>query len=361
MFLNIKWFDGDSALIAENGAYGPLGNVVADADGDLFDVHSILDFDSTEIYEAKPGMTRQWAQQLLALGYPGDMVLEWDRHTNLPLHTLSELADWPEPDGLHTFHFVLNNILLRDNRIPPYGMSYEESVEYNILPVPGGQYGDPGPEEDYEYWDDVSFPIPVGAVAAEVRLYYQSTSWEYIQFLWKQNDGSVTFLANEGINMLDAWLNAGGAAEPEKRMSPPYEMASVPAMAVTAPGTNPPGLASGVAGAQMTVTGFDAVSGAISLDYQAACDATGTTVHYGNLADVGSYGWAGADCSLGVAGTGSFIPDPAVGESIFWIVAGHNGDWEGGYGENSEGLQRPANSTAAGSCLKQRSVRNFCE
>ena len=58
MFLNLKWFNGGSTLIEENGAYGPIGNTVNGTN-----VESILDLASTKIYEAKPGMTRQWALQ----------------------------------------------------------------------------------------------------------------------------------------------------------------------------------------------------------------------------------------------------------------------------------------------------------
>jgi hypothetical protein len=53
---------------------------------------------------------------------------------------------------------------------------------------------------------------------------YQPTSWEYIQFLDHANDGSVAFLASEGANILDAWLNAGMATN--TRMAAPHVMAS---------------------------------------------------------------------------------------------------------------------------------------
>jgi hypothetical protein len=361
MFLNIKWFDGGAALIEENGAYGPLGNVVTDNAGTGFDVESILDFDSTKIYEAKPGMTREWAQQLLSLGYPSDMPLEWDRLTNTAGHTLGDLGNWPTAEGLHTFHFALNNIMIHDNRIPPYGMQRDESLEASILPIPASQYGNPSGSDPYEYWDEVPFPIPVGAVSAEVRLYYQTTSWEYIQFLWLQNDGSAVFLANEGVNMMDAWFNAGGTVEPEKSMAPPFEMAQVPAVAVTAPTVNPPGLSSGTSDTNMDVIGYDPGSGAISVTYDSACGSTGQTVHYGNLNNVSTYTWGGADCGLDLSGAGTFIPEPAVGESIFFVMVGNNTDWEGGYGTDTHGVQRPANVTAAGSCLRQQSVRNFCD
>jgi hypothetical protein len=111
----------------------------------------------------------------------------------------------------------------------------------------------------------------------------------------------------------------------------------------------------------MEVTGYDPGSGAISLAFTAACGATGSTVHYGNLANVSTYTWAASDCGLDSSGTGFFVPDPAVGESIFWVVVGNNADWEGGYGTDSHGGQRPPNVTNAAGCLRQQSVRNFCE
>jgi hypothetical protein len=70
----------------------------------------------------------------------------------------------------------------------------------------------------YEHWDEVTLNPPVGAVRGEVDLLYQTTSWEYVQFLDLGNDGSIPFLADEGANMLEAWLNTG--------MSAPYTMAS---------------------------------------------------------------------------------------------------------------------------------------
>jgi hypothetical protein len=48
---------------------------------------------------------------------------------------------------------------------------------------------------------------------------YQPTSWEYIAFLYLANTGQNPFLANEGRNLLDAWLNTG--------MAQPHPMATV--------------------------------------------------------------------------------------------------------------------------------------
>jgi hypothetical protein len=55
-------------------------------------------------------------------------------------------------------------------------------------------------------------------VTGEVELLYQPTSWEYIQFLHLANDGTNAFLADEGVNMLEAWLNTN--------MGEPHTMAS---------------------------------------------------------------------------------------------------------------------------------------
>jgi hypothetical protein len=107
---------------------------------------------------------------------------------------------------------VLNNKVVKDNRIPPWGMDYDESLMRSILPVPATQYGGPGAGGTFNYWDDFALNPPAGAVTADIRLMYQPTSWEYIQFLDHANNGSVTNLAKEGENILDAWLNTDMAA-----------------------------------------------------------------------------------------------------------------------------------------------------
>ena len=48
---------------------------------------------------------------------------------------------------------------------------------------------------------------------------YQPTSWEYIEFLYLANNGSIAFLADEGSNLLDAWVNTG--------MATPYVMENI--------------------------------------------------------------------------------------------------------------------------------------
>ncbi|MHC4281321.1 MAG: hypothetical protein ACYSUJ_14390, partial [Planctomycetota bacterium] len=135
-----------------------------------------------------------------------------------PGPTMGQLAKGELGPQKVSFHFVLNNKLTSDNRIPPYGMSYDECRKRNCLPVPSDQYGNPGVGGTFNYWEEITLHPPVGADSAMIDLLYQSTSWEYIQFLYLANDGSVPFLANEGMTMLEAWLNTG--------MSYPHVMAS---------------------------------------------------------------------------------------------------------------------------------------
>jgi hypothetical protein len=163
-------------------------------------------------------MTKEWADQLLGLGYPAALPLSFNRVTGQVAYTLGDLANQAAGTYHESFHFVLNNRVAKDNRIPPYGMTYDEARQRNTLPVPLAQYGSPGPGGSYNYWDEVKLNPPPGAVSAEITLLYQPTSWEYVQFLWLANNRQNPFLADEGNNLLDAWLKTGQA--------PPYVMAS---------------------------------------------------------------------------------------------------------------------------------------
>jgi len=227
MWLNVKWYDDGALLLREDGAYGPLFDgasnpveVVNPATGQLVQVHSILDLHdpNTKIYAAHYGLTQEWASQLRSLGYPADLVLSYDRLTGAVDYTLDQLATSAPGTTHEAFHFAINNTVIKDNRIPTYGMRYDDAKIRNALPVPADQYGDPGPGGVYQHWDEVALSSPPGAVSGEVDLLYQPTSWEYVQFLDLANDRSNAFLADEGKNMLEAWLNTG--------MAPPYSMAS---------------------------------------------------------------------------------------------------------------------------------------
>jgi hypothetical protein len=239
MWLNVKWYDDNNVLLREDGAYGDL-QLSFDITGDGVDdtVKTIQDLGdvNTKIYEAHYGMTQEWADQLLSLGYPADLPLSFDRITGEADYTLGDLASQATGTSHETFHFVLNNTVVKDNRIPPYGMDYEEARKRNALPVPAGQYGG-GPA--YNYWDEITLDPPAGAAYATVDLLYQPTSWEYVLFLYRANNGQNAFLAQEGVNLLDAWLNTG--------MAEPYVMASAAWGTPPAPSCDTPGVPANLA------------------------------------------------------------------------------------------------------------------
>jgi hypothetical protein len=217
MWLNIKWYSATNQLLREDGQYGPLSVTI---DGVGRQVNTILEPDdpNTKIYEAHYAMTQEWGSLLVALGYPASLPLTYDRVTGAATSTLGDLVAQPAGTYRETFHFVLNNKVAKDDRIPPYGMAYDEARVRNTLPVPANQYGSPGPGGTYNGFDHVDLNPPVGAASATIVLLYQPTSWEYVQFLYLANNRQNAFLANEGAYLLEAWLNTGMAA--------PYTMAS---------------------------------------------------------------------------------------------------------------------------------------
>jgi len=236
MWLNVRWYDAQDALVREDGAYGPLVDdqqnpvqVIDPATEQPVQVQSILDLEdpNTKIYEAHYGMTQEWATQLLTLGKPASLALAYDRTDGSVTHTLGDLGAQAPGTSVETFHFVLNNTVVKDNRIPTWQMQYDEARKRNSLPVPPDQYGDPGPGGAYDHYDEVALHPPANAVRGEIDLLYQPTSWEYIQFLYLANDGSIAFLDDEGENILEAWIHTGMAA--------PHTMAST-TIAVPEPG-----------------------------------------------------------------------------------------------------------------------------
>ena len=225
MWLNIVWRDSGNNLIREDGQYGAMVvNFDVNNDGsinaaDTVDTLLNLEDPNTKTYEVHGAITQEWASKLLAVSPSYATVpVSFDRVSGAETHTVGDIAAQAPGSYRETFHFVLNNKVVKDNRIPPYGMDYDESFKRNILPVPVTQYGSPVSGGIFNYWDDFQLNPPVNAASAEIKLMYQPTSWEYIEFLYLANNGSISFLANEGVNILDAWLNTN--------MASPHIMAS---------------------------------------------------------------------------------------------------------------------------------------
>jgi len=113
------------------------------------------------------------------------------------------------PEG-PSFHFVLNNRVYKDNRIPPRGFTNAGFEAVQAAPV-AAEYA------DGQYWDDTVFRVPPGAVKATVSVYYQTSSKEYIEFLRDENlNDPPGDDPNEGQLLYAQWLMTG--------MSPPVLM-----------------------------------------------------------------------------------------------------------------------------------------
>ncbi len=100
-----------------------------------------------------------------------------------------------------SFHLVLNNQVLKDNRIPPRGFTNAAFTAFGGEPV-GASYA------DGQHWDDVVYPVGEQAAAAEVTLWYQTASREYVEFLRDENTTNAA-----GFLLHDLW-SAHGRSEP---------------------------------------------------------------------------------------------------------------------------------------------------
>jgi hypothetical protein len=156
IWINVEAYDDASELVYESGDY----------DDDTGDLDHDADI---KVYHVEPGISMRLAG---ALG----------------------LEAGP------SFHFVLNDSIYLDNRIPPRGFT---NAAFTTIQSPPVAYAYP----DGQYWDETVYVLPVGAHSVEATLYYQSTSKEYITFL---RDENVT--DNMGQDLYDAWVNNGMAS-----------------------------------------------------------------------------------------------------------------------------------------------------
>jgi hypothetical protein len=152
VWLNVKAYDAQGGnLVYESGAYNPSTAVLThDTDA--------------RIYEIQPGISTR----------------------------LSPVVGLPVGKS---FHFVLNDTVFSDNRIPPRGFTNAAFAAIQSPPV-AHVYA------DSQYWDETEYTLPFNA-----RFYYQGTSKEYVEFL---RDANVTNSA--GLDFYNAWAATGKAA-----------------------------------------------------------------------------------------------------------------------------------------------------
>ncbi|MFO0759246.1 MAG: hypothetical protein U0359_22330 [Byssovorax sp.] len=97
-----------------------------------------------------------------------------------------------------TFHFALVTGFSKDNRIPPKGFRVADAATRMAQPAYNG-----APAPDYftaaEYaggHDDIALALPAGGDRIDVRIFYQTISREYVEFLRDEIAGSGGSLAS---------------------------------------------------------------------------------------------------------------------------------------------------------------------
>jgi len=155
MWIQVIAKNSNNAIIYESGAYNLTTAVLEKKDTKGYD---------TKIYEAKLGMSSN--------------------------------------PNVESFHFALNNEVLKDNRIPPRGFT---NANFEAIQSPPVNYT----YEDGEYYDETDYDLPLETTNVQVKLLYQTTSKEYVEFLRDENTTNTT-----GQDLYNLWA-ANGKSTPE--------------------------------------------------------------------------------------------------------------------------------------------------
>ena len=118
-----------------------------------------------------------------------------------------------------------------------------------------------------------------------------------------------------------------------------------------------PGEASGDGATDMRVTSFDEGTGTIGLSYDAGCEGSDHTVYIGDLANVSAQTYSSQECFRGTSGTTSIQLGAG---SQFWVVVANDGTFEGSYGKDSAGAERPDDAALA-TCSYTQDLSRRCD
>ena len=160
MWMNLQVRDANGGLVFESGAYdGASATLTVDA--------------QARVYEVLQGIYN---------------------------HNGTSQCDVEDGGGNPMFHFVLNDCIAKDNRIPPLGFNpatVGDPNGYTLRPV-GATYPETSPGSGILVnYDSIDYalavpPGTVGPLTATARLYYQTSSRDYIEFLRDQAAANAT-------------------------------------------------------------------------------------------------------------------------------------------------------------------------
>lgn len=163
MWVQVRFVNGEGKVLAERGAYGAKKDKLR---GEEVDIVTLLDPGRTTVYEVVAGTSSGAAAK----------------------HGVKA------GKGLHV---ILNDRILKDNRIPPRGFTNRKLNERKAGVI-GATY------PDGQNYDVQTFAVPAGTRKVEARLLYQSVSWESVKFLVEENETD-----DAGKRLWDAYSNTG--------------------------------------------------------------------------------------------------------------------------------------------------------
>ena len=188
MWLNVRFVNAGGTLVAESGRYDA-------STGSLFHDQDLL------------GTAGPKAYDVVRYTDAGGAVLGEGRPTKVWEARLEHQSTGTE------FHFALNDHLRMDNRIPPEGWNAAAYTDQRASPLIPALYVTNGWQADYAggvHHDEASYPVPAGVDRAELTLYYQTASREYIEALAADNPGTMTAGGyNRGSLLSEAWSLSG--------------------------------------------------------------------------------------------------------------------------------------------------------
>ena len=192
IWIQLRATDASGATVWQSGAWDPATGVLSDGDA------------PARIYRSEPGI--------------------WNRNG-------TNECDIEDAGGDPIFHFVLNDCIRLDNRIPPAGFTGGDDLE--LRPV-GYVYPETFPGSGIlVHWDDASYSLTLPAsarspITVHARLLYQTSSKEYVEFLRDQavanafppdcieRNGQPPMVSSRGQYLYDVWNQYGRSA--------PFEM-----------------------------------------------------------------------------------------------------------------------------------------
>ncbi len=172
------------------------------------------------------------------------------------------------------FHFVRNQIVYADNRIPPSGFDSSAANFDEMAPVPATLY--PATNGKLPNWDDTTYTLTLppdasGTLTVSAQLVYQTMSKDYVDFL-AANDSSNA----RGSDLMQVWTSHDRA---------PFVVMATATFAVP--------IAAAPPGSDLSLP-VDLAGADLALDLGATPD-LGSEAATGNAARAGGCAMAGAD------------------------------------------------------------------